>query len=200
MKRQIQNTLVALVMTIPLCLGCAAKATDEKIDEMCTNYLKVTGISKSTDEAAEVARITKEYEAKGKKLRDEIDRDIKGQQDVYNQRIADLEKTDVELTEEEIKQKVTTAQKKDSLIAKYTAEFEKNKKGFEDDFDKFFAKIAPRRDREIADSKAYVKARKEKADKAMAKCVKDAKNSGVSDVTATCRVEAKVTDQYNGCQ
>lgn len=188
------------MVAMTLAFGCAPKASDEQVNEMCHYYLKITGMSRMTDEAVEIAEVEKKYEEEGKKLQAEVTRDLKGQDDVYAQRLADLEQTDPEITEEEAKEGITKEMKIEELKKKYTEEYEKNKKNLNEEFDKFFNKLPPRKAREIEKIKEFVKERKTKANKAFEECVTGAKKAGTTEEIFNCRMQAKTEGQYKTCK
>ncbi len=196
-----QHKIIATFVLVGLfAAGCAPKASDEKVGEMCKNYLKVTGISKTTVIKEEEDRITAEYDAKGKRMQGDLARDLKGQDDVYEGRIKSLETDEITLTEDEEKEGVTVEQKKEAFKTKYTEEYERNKKNLNEEFEKFFAKLAPQRDREIRLAKEFVSKRKITANEEMEKCLTKTKAEGVSESTADCRIQAKITPEYEACE
>ena len=86
-----QLTKVLAVIIAGAALGCEAKATDEEIDGMCKNKLELQGIMRGTSEQEEVVRVKEEYRIKKENLEKEMARDLKGRDDVYAQRLKDIE-------------------------------------------------------------------------------------------------------------
>ena len=168
--------------------GCASKATDEQLGVMCENKLKITGMLRGTNDEEESARITEEYAQKEKGLTEEMERDLKGMDDVLAGRLKEIEGG--ELSDEEKNEK-TAAAKED--IAK-------KKKAITDQFEPLIEKLTPQKEYALKDAKEYVEKRKAKAADTKQTCITQAKAAGVTAPVAECRAKAATTEEYDACK
>ena len=181
MQRQTPLTYVLTVAIGIAAVGCVAKASDQEMQSMCENLVKLRG-EINTDPAEKlIAEVKEEYQREEKRLKDWKDRDLKGWDDELNAKLAsaadDAEKA--ALTEEYTKKKEITASKHDPDIQALP---EKMNKAIE------AAK------KKAEDNAAALKA-------AVTECVTQAKKEGVSQKAAQCRIKATTTDQYwNACR
>ncbi|MCP4680187.1 MAG: hypothetical protein GY854_32770 [Deltaproteobacteria bacterium] len=203
MKRIITAILISCASV--LTLGCASKATDEQIGEMCKKKLELTGESRGTSEEEALAKIEEEFKFKAQKMKDDVARDLKGWDDVHKQQLADLEKQEfVPLTEEEAKEREepvkTSEEMKEEKKQKLLASYEKNKKMLKEEFEKFFNKLGPQKEIAVRKAKEYTAERQEKAAKALEKCLAKTKEEEITEEVAKCRAQADAKDKYRACK
>lgn len=180
-------------------LGCEESATEDQIAKMCENLADLRGELRGSDVEAEVGKIQAEWDVKEQALKEDLAKDLKGQDDVLALKIKDIEAgngeplpevdtdsdgepEEQELTPEEVKAK--QKELAEALIAKRKAEVEK---GYAGDFEK----LPRRRDREIGEAREAAEKKRAKADKTIADCVAQYQKEGLSKEAAQCRIDAK---------
>ena len=112
--------------------GCASKASDELLGTMCDNKLKVSGVLRGTVYEEEAKRITDEYKTKEDNLKAEMERDLKGMDDVLAGRLKAIESGEGEETDEQKEERIKAAKE----------DIEKKKKGITDQFEPLIKKFA----------------------------------------------------------
>jgi hypothetical protein len=168
--------------------GCASRASDAQLGEMCQNKLEVTGALRGTVYKTEAERITQEYAQKEKGLKDEMNRDLTGMDDVLSSRLKSIEAAS------------SSDDEKAEKIAAANADIEKKKKDITDQFENLLSKLTPQRDYALKEAKAYVEKRMKNADETKQKCILQGKEAEVKESTAICRIQAKSTEAYDGCK
>ena len=208
---------VVMVILIAAAFGCEAKATGGQINTMCMKKLELQGKLRGTVEADEVARVEEEYRVKEESLKKEMARDLKGMEDVRQQKLKDIENGQAPpLTEEETaaiiekmieadpsKKKIeelTPEQIKEEQTKKGEAVVAKRKKEITDQFERLLSKLGPQKKYAIRDVKKYVKKRKKEADESKKGCLEAAEKKGVTEKVATCRAQAKSKEDYSACK
>ena len=181
-----KNTILDHVLFALLLSGCASKASDELTNKMCENKMKLSGVFRGTVYEEESKRITEEYKVKADKLKAEMERDLKGMDDVLAGRLKSIEESGDDQKEERI-----AAAKED---------IEKKKKGIMDQFNPLIEKLTPQRDYALENAKEYVEKRKKEATEATQKCVSKAKEASVTEELANCRIQAASIDTYDACK
>jgi len=179
--KQLGRGCVLLLLASAVTTGCVAKATDQEIEAMCENLVKLRGEVNTDPVEKLIADVKESYQREEKRLEAWKARDLKGWDDELAAKLNDA-KDDAEkaaLTEEYTKKKEVTASKHDpdiqALPGKMAAAIEEAKKKAED-------------------NKAAFKA-------AVDECIGKAKTEGVSQKAAQCRIKATSTDQYwNACR
>ncbi len=206
-----------LISVFVFAAGCGSKASDEEINKMCRNYLKITGVLKGSDEKKEVARVIKERTAEKNALKEEMERDLKGQDDVLtlalktldeeealkkaeaanqtNEEAAEDKKKGEESDEEAPPEKTLEEKKKDQA-----AVIEKRKQVVIDQFENLISKIDPRMEKEVERTKGYAAKRKAKLDQAMEDCLAKSRTESICKEMASCRIKANVESNYNACE
>ncbi len=204
MKRAI---VVAILMsTNTWMLGCSAKATDDQINKMCQNWLEITGVLRGTSDEAEVAKLDEEFSFKEKQLKEEMDRDLQGLDDVLAQRLAELEKQQIEPPKDEEQEKTpeepvkTPEELKEDRKNAVKADIEKKKKAIRDQFEPMIEKLGPQKEIRINKAKEYTSERRAEADEALEKCLAKTKKEAVTEEVATCRAAADRKEHYNACR
>jgi hypothetical protein len=211
----------ALTLVAAAALGCQAKATDEQIEKMCKHLLEISGDMRGTLEKEEVARIETEYAEKEKSLKAEMERDLKGMDDVLAQKLSTIEKEAAEAAapgEEEEKKKAKKAKEeedegegegenedeepltKEEKIKAANEDIAKKKKEITDQFERLISKLGPQKKYAIRDIKKYVKKRQKNADKALKKCQGDPKNKELTEEKVNCRLQTDTRDKYFACK
>jgi hypothetical protein len=181
-----KNSILWSVVFFLILFGCSSNASDELLEKMCDNKMKVTGVLRGTVLEEESARITEEYGKKESNLKEEMDRDLKGMDDVLAGRLKDIEAGG-----EGDKEKKIAAAKED---------IEKKKKAIIDQFEPLIKKLSPQKEYALRDAETYVEKRKATAEKEKEKCIKQAKEAGVTEAVATCRLQAKTPEVYDSCK
>ncbi len=176
------KTIVILITAATLSLGmwgCKSAATDGQINQMCDNKLKIDGTLRGTSYEDESKRISSEFQKKEDALKEEMNRDLKGMDDVLAGRLKGLSKeADIAAAEEDI---------------------EKKKKAITDQFEPLIEKLQPQKAFALKEAKSYTDKRAADAQAAKASCLEDAKKSAVTEETAQCRIQADSPDTYNTC-
>ena len=216
MREQITKALT--VMLAMWALGCQAKATDKEINAMCKNKLELQGIMRGTSEQEEVVRVKEEYRIKKENLEKEMARDLKGRDDVYAQRLKDIEagnvvelqpkEEDTEETKEakgakkkeEEEEEKTPEQIKEELKQKAKEQMDKGKKEITDQFTRLIDKLGPQGKFAMEKARKYAKKRKKEADAALKNCIDAAKKKAVTQEVALCRTKAKTKADYAACK
>jgi hypothetical protein len=165
--------------------GCKSAATDGQINRMCERKLEVSGTLRGTSYEDESKRISKEYQKKEADLRAEMNRDLKGMDDVLSVRLKDIE--------------AEAGADKDKKIAAAQKDIDKKKKAIVDQFEPLIAKLQPQKAYALKDAKEYTDKRATAAQKAKDKCLQEAKDSNISEKTALCRIQSDSPDKYNDC-
>lgn len=166
--------------------GCASKASDELINQMCENKMKLSGVFRGTVYEEESQRITEEYKVKEDKLKAEMERDLKGMDDVLAGRLKSIEESGDD--------------QKEARIAAAKEDIEKKKKGITDQFNPLIEKLTPQKEYALENAKEYVEKRKKEAAATTEKCVSEAKSTSVEEETANCRIKAQSIDAYDACK
>ncbi len=168
--------------------GCASKASDELLGQMCDNKLKLSGVLRGTVYEEEAARITDEFKQKEDNLRGEMERDLKGMDDVLAGRIKAVESDEGD------------ASQKAERIRAAKEDIEKKKKGITDQFEPLIQKLTPQRDYALKNAEEYVAKRKKEADAEKEKCLLQAKSASVTEEKAACRIKASSVAAYDACK
>ena len=171
--------ILAVMMVTTGLWACKSAATDGQINQMCENKLKISGTLRGTSYEEESKRISDEYQKKEDALKEEMERDLKGMDDVLAGRLKELPD--------------------DDKIAAAKEDIEKKKKGITDQFEPLIAKLHPQKAYALKDAKEYTDKRAAEAEKAKADCLEDAKKTKVTEETALCRIQADSPDKYNAC-
>ena len=171
---------------ITIVCGCTSKATDEQLGAMCDNKLKLSGVLRGTVYEEEAKRITEEYKTKEDNLKAEMERDLKGMDDVLAGRLKSIEEEGDAQKEERIKM----AQE----------DIDKKKKAIIDQFNPLIKKLTPQKEYAINNAKEYVEKRKKEAASAKDACVSSGKQAGVTEAMANCRIHAESIDAYDACK
>ena len=170
--------------------GCASKASDELLGTMCDNKLKVSGVLRGTVYEEEAKRITDEYKTKEDNLKAEMERDLKGMDDVLAGRLKAIESGEGEETDEQKEERIKAAKE----------DIEKKKKGITDQFEPLIKKLTPQRDYALNQAKEYVAKRQKEASESREKCVSEAKDAEVTEALANCRIKAGTVEVYDLCK
>lgn len=166
--------------------GCASKASDELINQMCENKMKLSGVLRGTVYEEEATRITEEFKVKEEKLKAEMERDIKGMDDVLAGRLKSIDESG--------------GNEKEARIAAAKEDIDKKKKGITDQFNPLIEKLTPQKEYALENAKEYVEKRKKEAAAATEKCVSEAKSASIEEETANCRIKADSVDAYDACK
>ena len=170
-----------LLLASAVVTGCMAKATDQEIQTMCENLVKLRGEVNTDPEEKLIADVKESFQREEKRLKDWKARDLKGWDDELAAKLAATENDEQKkaLDEEYAKKKEVTASKHDPDIQALP---EKMNKAIEE------AK------KKAEDNKAAFKA-------AVDECISKSKKEGVTQKVAQCRIGATTTDQYwNSCR
>ncbi len=161
--------------------GCVTEATEQEIQSMCENLVKIRGEVDLSSDAELIADVEASFKKEAKRLKDWKARDLKGWDDELAAKLKDIEDEEEKskLKEEYEKKKQITASKHDpgidGLGAKKLKAIEAAKK-------------------KALENQALFKKKTEE-------CVAKAKKEGVSQKVAVCRIKAKTSDAYwNVCR
>jgi len=195
-----KNIIMSSILVCSFSIGCAEKATQEQIDKMCENLADLSGVLKASSEVEEGARIEAEFNAKMKANRDELERDLKGLDDVLAVKLAEIEKVPAKTPEEleEIKKNLKEDEEmpptKEEQIAALKADFEKKKEEVRGPLNHEYETLKPRMEREKKDVMKVAREKHEKQVKIIADC--QAKSKGITLETAKCRTNANTVDWF----
>lgn len=165
--------------------GCKSAATDGQINRMCERKLEISGVLRGTSYEDESKRISREYQKKEDDLKAEMNRDLKGMDDVLSVRLKDIE--------------AEGGADKDAKIAAAKENIDKKKKAIVDQFEPLIAKLHPQKAYALKDAKEYTDKRSTAAHEAKGKCLQEAKKGNISEKTALCRIQSDSPDKYNAC-
>lgn len=194
--------------------GCETKATEDQLQSMCRHLLEISGDYRGTQEAEEVSRIEAEYAQKEKALKEEMDRDLKGMDDVLTQKLADIEagkaitlppaETDEsENAADEKKGKDSKAEEpltKEQMVEAAKKDIEKKKKDITDQFERLIKVLGPQQKYAIRDAKKYVVKRQKRAAETEKRCIEDVKKRDISEKKFNCRMKSDTRDAYFACE
>ncbi len=191
---------IGMAIAACLILGCEAKATDDQLQAMCKNMLELKGTLRGTDEAKEAARVEGEYRIKEETLKKEMDRDLRGMEEVRAQKMKDIEAGEAPALSEEEAEDLTPEQIKEAQIKKAEEIVEKRRKEITEEAEGLLAKLGPQKTYAIRDAKKYAAKRLGEAQEAEKGCIDAAKKKGVTEKIATCRAQAQSKDDYKACK
>lgn len=179
---QVLKILVIISITVEIA-ACKSVATDQQIDQMCEKKLEITGVLRGTSYEDESKRISDEYQTKESKLKNEMDRDLRGLDDVLALKIKDMggdaaPAAKVNAAKEDI------AKKKQAIV---------------EQFEPLIEKLQPQKSYALKSAKEYTDKRAAEAQKAKADCLEDSKKNRIKEETALCRIQADSPDKYNSC-
>ena len=153
------------------------------------------------------------HRRKEKKLKEDMNRDIQGWDDVVAQKLAELDKAPLEPADTDAKDEKKGKSKKEKKKTEedllkeredqkkaIVDDAEKKKQAIRDQFAPDFEKHEPRKQRAIREAKEMAQKRKEKADKAVQECLSENKTAGLSAEVAACRINAKSQKDWAECQ
>lgn len=164
-----------------ICTGCIQEASEQEIEAMCENLVKIRGEVDMSSEAELIAQVKESFKKEEKRLRDWKARDLKGWDDELEAKLKEA-KDDAEkakLKEEYEKKKVVTASKHDP--------------GIDGIGDKMKKSIESAKKKVVENQALYAKKVEE--------CITSGKKEGVSQKVAQCRIKAENPDTYwNVCR
>ncbi len=210
MKKAFFTVLLVFLWGV-VATSCVPQATDEELNQMCENLVKLRGKIELKPADALVTKIETDFADKKKRLGERQERDLKNWDDELAAKLKELEEKEAKAKEEDKgKKKKKKKGKKDE--AEEEEDFAAQKKKLEEDYasrkeatKKKYAeelkKIGPEKDKAVADAKKKAGEAVGKKKEAVDKCVADAKKEGVFQEVAQCRIKATSTDQYwNVCR
>lgn len=159
--------------------GCLPKATDQEIEQMCENLVKLRGGADLTPLEERIARIDKELEArKG---------DIEKRYETEAEALArNLEGRLAELGEDATEEEQAAIEESD---AERKAEAARNR-------DEALEHLGSDREQRVAEAGKRLEQGRSKAAAGIRECADEARAVGVTQKLAQCRIEATSTDQY----
>ena len=178
-----KNLVIASVFCFvgTLVVSCVPAATDGEIAQMCENLVGLRADGPLPVEKDLLARVEEDFKAREKKLVDWRAKDLKGWDDEL---AAKLEKAE-----------------NDEEKAKLNEDYAKKKEVTSKQFDPDFQALGPSKEAAIKEAKKKVVDEKAERDEEIKKCVTEAKNEGISQKVAQCRIKADSTDAYwNQCR
>ena len=164
-----------------MALGCMTQATDQEIQGMCENLIKLRGEIDMSEESVLIANVEEDFQREKKRLLEWKARDLKGWDDELDAKLKDIEDEEekAKLTEEYNKKKEITASKHDPGIEALDG--------------KKAAAIDAAKKKAVENRAAY--------QKAVEACAQQAKKESVSQKVAQCRIKAASADAYwNSCR
>jgi hypothetical protein len=176
-----KTTAMVVVTTAGLWLAsCAEPATEDEINQMCSHLGDISGNSVA---AAELARVTADYDARTRKLEDEN---------------AAAEKA---LGAEEDAKNAETKTQDTEARAAILAEYQKRKSDKANEFGVKMQKLNEERDSAVGKAKELADAEEATRNEIVNKCLADNAGGGVSKQIAQCRLGAVTADEYaNKCE
>ena len=179
MKNLILTAVFCFVGTVVV--SCIPAATDAEIGQMCENLVGLRADGPLPVEKDLLARVEEDFKAREKKLVDWRAKDLKGWDDEL---AAKLEKAE-----------------SDEEKAKLNEDYAKKKEITSKQFDPDFQALGPSKEAAVKEAKKKVADEKAGRDEEVKKCVGEAKNEGISQQVAQCRIKADSTDAYwNQCR
>lgn len=172
---------VLLVLTGAFTTGCVTKATDQEIQSMCENLVKLRGEVSTEPVEKLIAEVKESFLREEKRLQDWKARDLKGWDDELAAKLVEAadDAAKSALQAEYAKKKEVTAAKHDPDIQELPEKMNAAVKEAE---------------KKAEDNKAAFKA-------AVDECIGSSKKEGVSQKAAQCRINAQTTDKYwNSCR
>ena len=161
--------------------GCVTKATDEELENMCDNLVKLRGEIPKPSSARIESDITMQFKEKAKELTQSQENRISSLTEEMNQKI----------------EVAATDQEKATIQGEYGEKIEAVKAEIKPELEAMNAK----KSEAIESAKSKVKESEAKWRTAVETCVADAKKESVSQKVARCRIDADSTDKYwNVCR
>jgi hypothetical protein len=176
-----KDVLTSLSFMALFAVGCIPNATDDELKQMCENLVKLRGDIDNSSEAQLIAAEEERFKKEAIRLEDWKARDLKGWDDELQAKLAGVEKEEEKeaLQAEYAKKKAITASKHDPGIAALDG---KKKQAIE-----------AAKKKAVENQAAW--------DGAVRDCTEKARQEGVSQKMAQCRITASSVDQYwNACR
>ena len=173
--KKIIIVFVSIFMGLSL-VSCFPAASEQECEKMCENLLILRAdLDRSTAKEL-VDEVVEDFKKEEKRLRDWMERDLKG-------------------WDEELEAKLAEA-KSDDEKKKLKAEYEKKKEITKGKHMPGIEELLPKKKQKIQEATAKAKENQDEWDAALSKCKSEAIKEGVTQKVAQCRIAAKSTDEY----
>lgn len=169
------------VWTILCVSGCITKATDEELESMCDNLVRLRGEIPKPSSAKIESDISMRFQEKAKTI------------EQNNQ-------SEIQFLTEEMNEKIEAAAT-DKDKAAIQDEYEKQMNAVKARIKPELEAMTAKKSRALEEAKVKVKESEEEWHAAVETCIADAKKESVSQKLARCRIQANSTDKYwNVCR
>jgi hypothetical protein len=195
--------MAILILTTMLLSSCQESASDDELNAMCDNLIKVRGEITIPDAAKLKADIEADFAAKKKHLEEWKAREMKSWDDELKSKLAALDKEEADKKGKKAKKKGAKKSEDDEKDPKkqLQEEYAKKKSIGAAQFDKDIAALAPAKEEALSSIKDKIVKMQAEYDSAKQQCLKQAKSEGVSKKLAQCRINAQDKDAYwNRCR
>ena len=198
MKKFIVASTLGILM---ISLGaCAPPATDQELNDMCVNLVKVRGEITVPDEADLNADIEADFQKRRKHLMDWKAREMKSWDDEMKRKLEILKEEEAAGKKPAGAAKPAAegeeeAEESESVKALRAGYAEKKKVGSKQ-FDEDLSALGPALKDALAGVKGMIAKKQEAYDSSVKQCIAESKAEKITQEVAQCRINAQSSDEY----